>query len=487
MKKILTVVTLIALLFSFAACTQLNEEKDNARVIAEIDGEEILKSAFKDYFRYYEVIYTTSNYTLPAGKQLTEFKRTLLDEFVRFEVQYREALARGYELPEDTTYLDDVDATLESIASSVGEDRIEKFYADLGTSEEEFKLFLTDYLMKAIYVQQMQQDLFTILNEDETYSTYEVATVNGHAMIMEEFMYYTTMDIIKTYLYGSSTPTTAEAWQEFYATTINDYANLDIYRIKAEELAFEITEEEIEERLKDIMMYYDMLGDDEEQKEEFLNSQLLTKEQWDKYARENAALLVAQDKVLTYFKEQSDTYEPTEKEIQEYYDANIGTVEGQTMYAKHILFEADYLSEAEALAKRAQAGEDFDSLIAEYKEAEGVKEASDLRRFDTARMVEAFSTAAFALKPGEVSGVVESEFGYHIIYAYEAPSLEDSTADIIQTLKDSHLSGEADKQKEALLDTVKVKTEDTIRDANNLFIEHLLEKFNVKTYPNRVK
>ena len=93
----------------------------------------------------------------------------------------------------------------------------------------------------------------------------------------------------------------------------------------------------------------------------------------------------------------------------------ITTVDPQTNQPYDDAKKAAAKKTAEDALEKIKSGADFDSLMNELSEDPGLAQNPDGYTFGKGEMVAPFEEAAFALKEGEVSGIVESDFGYHII------------------------------------------------------------------------
>ncbi len=116
----------------------------------------------------------------------------------------------------------------------------------------------------------------------------------------------------------------------------------------------------------------------------------------------------------------------SDEEIKIYFESNRETFgSDEEIRVRHILFlvpkgasQEDILKikeKAEVVLKKAGSGEDFEALAREYSEGPSASSGGDLGFFRKSDMVKEFSTAAYALKKDEVSSLVLSPFGFHII------------------------------------------------------------------------
>jgi peptidyl-prolyl cis-trans isomerase C len=143
----------------------------------------------------------------------------------------------------------------------------------------------------------------------------------------------------------------------------------------------------------------------------------------------------------------------SDADVQAYYDAHKADYEILT--ARHILIRVkgapmpgvpgkpeltddEAKAKAEALRKRIVGGEDFAKIAKEESDdVSSGEKGGDLGEFKKGMMVPPFETAAFALKPGEVSAPVLTPFGYHIIQVqtHTTKTLAEVKPEILAQLK----------------------------------------------------
>lgn len=148
-------------------------------------------------------------------------------------------------------------------------------------------------------------------------------------------------------------------------------------------------------------------------------------------------------------KKMADAPEPGEKEIKEFYDAHPDKMrKPPQVRASHILVKAtdENREEAQAKVKELQGevtadAEAFGQLAKQHSACPSKEKGGDLGFFGPGSMVKEFDQAAFALKPGELSDVVETPFGYHFILVTDRQdeqslTLEEVSPQIVSFLKE---------------------------------------------------
>lgn len=160
-----------------------------------------------------------------------------------------------------------------------------------------------------------------------------------------------------------------------------------------------------------------------------------------------------QDLIIQKYKENFDkNLKISDKEMKTYYDEHKADYYKDEVKASHILISTvddngKELSEskkkeakkkAEEVLKKAKSDQEFSELAKEYSDdTVSAAQGGDLGYFTKGKMVKEFEDAAFNLKPGEISDIVESEYGYHIIKVYDKVDKQlsfDEVKDEIKTI-----------------------------------------------------
>ncbi len=130
--------------------------------------------------------------------------------------------------------------------------------------------------------------------------------------------------------------------------------------------------------------------------------------------------------ILVPFKELASQLIIDEAAVKKRYEQDIKDYQvEETRHARHILLKADendstdvherQLKKAQDVLNLAKIDKDFGKLAKQYSEGPSNKNGGDLGAFERGKMVPPFDNAVFSMKAGEISNVVKTKFGYHII------------------------------------------------------------------------
>ena len=173
----------------------------------------------------------------------------------------------------------------------------------------------------------------------------------------------------------------------------------------------------------------------------------------------------------------------TNDEIKKYYDENKDDFYIDQVEASHILIKtiddedkklsdekkAEAKKKAEEVLAKAKAGEDFSELAKEYsQDTVSAKNGGDLGFFKKGEMVKPFEEAAFSMKVGEISDLVESDFGYHIIKVTDKEDRQKTFDEVKETIRKTLQDEKCDAQVEKLKEEAKVEKNEEILEKVNI-------------------
>lgn len=163
----------------------------------------------------------------------------------------------------------------------------------------------------------------------------------------------------------------------------------------------------------------------------------------------------------------------TEADVNKFYTDNPQYFQQpEQVQASHILVKVDEKADEAAkkaakekidgILKKVKGGGDFAALAKENSDCPSKDRGGDLGLFGRGQMVPAFETAAFGMKVGDISDVVETQFGYHIIKVTDkkepkTTSLEEAKPKITEFLKGQASSQFANKLRQDLKANAKIE------------------------------
>lgn len=289
-----------------------------------------------------------------------------------------------------------------------------------------------------------------------------VARVNGQELYKSEFDDLVASNLQRAQAQGQQLNQQQEA--QLKNQILDGMIVREVLEQKAAEMGIEVTDDEYQQQLQQVRSQFDS----ELAFETALEQEGFSLDSFEQELRRQMRI----QKLIQ--QEVYDDIQVTAEQAREFYDQNPDFFEtGDQIEARHILIStqdlpdeaavADARSRAEGIRTELVEGADFAELAREKSEGPSASRGGNLGTFGRGQMVPPFEEVAFNLEVGEISEIVETQFGFHIIQVTdkvdpETQTFEDSQERIIGFLTEQERNAAAQRYVGELREEADIET-----------------------------
>jgi peptidyl-prolyl cis-trans isomerase C len=273
-----------------------------------------------------------------------------------------------------------------------------------------------------------------------------VATVNGVAITRAEFD--REMDGIKQQFQAMGQPMADKRMAKIQEDILENLISTELLYQAAEKQGVEVEQKEVDQKLASLKERFPKAEDFDG----VLKKMQMTEGELKSHLKKGM--------IIQHFIDEQIIQKISipDEEVKAYYDKNPALfTQPERVRASHILIKVDKSADEtqkavtrkkiEEIQQKLKNGDDFAALAKEFSQCPSSSKGGDLGYFHRGQMVAPFEEAAFALKPGETSDIVETQFGYHIIKVVDkqeaqVKSFEDVKDRLAQYLKQEKAQNE---------------------------------------------
>jgi peptidyl-prolyl cis-trans isomerase C len=257
-----------------------------------------------------------------------------------------------------------------------------------------------------------------------------VASVDGEAILMSEYE-NRAKPVIKEYEELVKAPDKEMKIKELKEKILDQMIDEKVLIHEAKKKKIDVSNKQVQDGIEEIKKRF---ATEAEYNQE-LARQGLGEEKFKQQVKEQIMVIKLIDQEV-----KAKVVPPTDRDIEDFYKQHESEmVQPEQVRVRNILIKVDEKTDKTEALKRikeilneAKKGTSFAELAKKYSEDPSAAKGGDIGFFARGQMVRKFEDAAFALNVGEISDVVETEFGYHLIQCLEKKAAEKKSLDEIR-------------------------------------------------------